>query len=410
VTLREEREPGSNVLLDYTVAGGARRKPTLGFPVRRQIGRRWEWDDDALERARDAADDRSASLRLARMREEVLTSATLTFAAAVDLFTDPVNGALPKDERTARGYVRNLTRWMVAFGADTPWNRITPAMVQARVRERVRAGQVPQALNEARVLRILTRWLRGPARIRGLDDPMEGFPWKKLGESHTPKRPRYTRDDLAAIVKVRREVDPRFALYLALMDDSGARSKAVRIVMRSAVDFPLDRPPSPDDAPHGWILFPALKGQKAPLHLLTAFERRELDIAFAGYLKDLEARWQAERVDYPLFPGARLADKKLQVIGIEQGGALRRADATVVSDWLRDAEKLADVPHVRGRGYHGIRRTVSDLLYEELGMDGLTTALGWSTRATPEQIYVDHRRMPDRVKAREAMERKRGDS
>ena len=161
--------------------------------------------------------------------------------------------------------------------------------------------------------------------------------------------------------------------------------------------------------PTGWVLFPALKGQRAPLHLLTAFERRELELAFAGYLRDLEAQWEEDRIDYPLFTGARLADKNEKVVGLDQRRALSCADAKVFLDWLRDAERRAGVEHVKGRSYHGIRRTVSDLLYEELGMDGLTTALGWANRSTPEQIYVDHRRMPDRVRAREAMERKRGD-
>lgn len=407
VTLREEREPGVNVSLDYTRAG-KRRKPTLGYPVRRLTRGRWQWDDAALERAREAAEDRSAELRLDRMRAEVFEPDTLTFGQAVARFTDPKSGALPPDRKTAAGYLRCLRRWTAAFGEDTPWNDITPAQVLGRVRERQKTGQIPQALNEARVLRILSRWLRGPARIPGLLDPMAAFPWKKLSESHTPKRPRYTRAQLAAIVKVRHDVDPRFALYLALMDDSGARSKAIRIAMRSALDVALDEPPSKEEAPYGWILFPALKGQRAPLHLLTAFERRELELAFAGYLRLLEAAYQAgEIADYPLFPGARLADKADQVVELGQRNALRPTHATSVSDWLRTAELLAGIEHVPGLGYHGVRRTVSDLLYEELGLDGLTTAMAWSTRTTPEQIYLDRRRMPDRVAAREAMERKR---
>lgn len=408
VTLREEKAPGVNVSLDYTVFGGGRRKPTLGYPVRRLQGKRWIWEDAALERAREAAEDKSAELRLARMREEVLKPETLTFGQAVARFIDPKSGGLPRDPKTGKAYKRYLDRWEEAFGMGTPWNQITPAMVIGRARERARAGHVPVALNEARVLRLLFRWLIGPARIPGLLNPMDGFPWKKLAEGHEPKRPRYSRDQLAAIVKVRHEVDPRFALYLALMDDSGARSKAVRLLMRSALDVSLDSPPSAAEAPHGWLLFPALKGQRAPLHLLTAFERRELEVALSGYLRNLEAAYQAgDLPDYPLFPGARLADKNEKVVELAQGGALRRADATVVTEWLADAEELAGVDHVRGRGYHGVRRTVADLLYEELGLDGLTTAMAWSSRSTPEQIYVDHRRMPDRVRAREAMERKR---
>lgn len=408
VTLREEKEPGSNVILDYTRAG-KRRKTTLAYPVRRQSGRRWIWDDAALERAREAAEDRSAELRLDRTRADVLETEVLTFGKAVALYTDPKTGGLPPSVKTQNGYIRHLKTWTRVLGYDTPWNRITPARVLARTRELEQAGRIPGALNEARVLRVLHRWLSGPARLTGLLDPVQGFPWKRLNQAHQPARPRFTAAQLAAIVKVRHDVDPRFALYMAMVDDSGARSKALRILMRTAIDRPLEDPPTAEDAPYGWALFPALKGQRATLHLLTAFERRELEIAFTGYLRELEAAYQAgELADYPLFPGARLRDKAEKVVGLRQGGSLRCADATVITEWLRDAEALAKVEHVRGRGYHGIRRSVSDLLLEELGLDGLTVAMGWSTRNTPEQIYVDRRRMPDRVRAREAMERKRG--
>lgn len=406
VTLREEKEPGTNVILDYTLQG-KRRKATLGYPVRRASGKRWIWDDAALERARDEAEDRSAQLRLYRTRQDVLEPETLTFGQAVALYTDPKSGGVPQRPRTRQYYLKHLGTWTRALGFDTPWNQIKPAHVIAHARELEHAGHIPGAINEARVLRACVRWLRGPARMDGLRDPMVGFPWKRLNDAHTPNRPRYTRDQLAALVRVRHQVDPRFALFLSLMDDSGARGKAVRTLWRSMIDPALDHPPTPEQAPFGWLVFPALKGQRPILQLLTAFQRRELDLAFTGYLRDLEAGWQASHFDYPLFPGARLKDRKAKVIDPQQSRAYQPADATLFLELLYDAEGLAGIDHVRGRALHGVRRTVSDLFYEELGMDGVTVAMGWSTRATPEQIYIDKVRMPDRVKAREAMERKR---
>lgn len=408
VTLREEKEAGANVLLDYTVASGARRKRTLGYPVRARDGRRWRWDEAALEKARDAAEDRSAELRLTRQREEVLDADVLTFGQAVDRYTDERTGGLPKDRRTQGNYLRYLRNWKRVLGEDTPWNRITPNLVIARAKELERAGYIPNALNEARVLRILYRWLTGPARVSGLLDPMQGFPWRRLRNAHKPDRPRYSRDELKAIVRVRHDVDPRFALFIALMDDCGARRKAVQRVMRSMVDCPLEREPSAEEAPHGWILLPALKGQAPPLYLVTPFVRRELELALDGYLRNLEAAYRAgELEDYPLFPGARLADKKEKVVEVGQARALQPVEATLANDWLREAERLAKVEHVHRRGYHGIRRAVSDILLEEIGLDGLTAAMGWSSRTTPEQIYIDRTRMPDRVRARRAMERRR---
>ena len=408
VTIREEKEPGSNVILDYTVVGGTRRKRTLGYPVRWKTGRRWEWGHDALDRAREAAEDRSAELRLARDRAEILDTGAITFGQAVAMYTDPERGGLPQDPGTRKEYIRYLAKWSAHFQADIPWSRIRRNDVEARVRKLREQGKVPTALKQLAVLRALYGWLTEKAQIPGLSNPVQGFDWKKLRDAHQVRHPRFTPGQVAAIVKVRHDVDPRFALFLSLMDDSGARSKAVRILMRSAVDVELEAPPSAEEAPCGWILFPALKGQKAPLHLLTAFERREVEIAFAGYLGDLEARWQEEHVDYPLFPGARLADRRARVVGTDQPGAYRSVDPKLLLRWFRDAEAKAGVEHIARRAFHGIRRTVSDLLLGELGLDGLTVAMGWSSRNTPEQIYVDQRRMPDRVEARKAMERKRG--
>lgn len=407
VTLREEKEPGANVILDYTPHGSPRRKPSLGYPVRTAHRGGWKWDAAALERARERAADKSAELRLNKMRAEVLEPEIVTFGQAVALYTDPKQGGLPRHPTTEAHYRRHLRTWTGIFGADTPWGQLRPAAVIRRAQDLEEDGQVPRALAEGRVLRVLVRWLRGPAQVEGLKDLMAGFPWKRLTDKHQPRQPRYTREQLAGIVKVRHDVDPRFALYFSLMDDSGARSKAIRILTRSMVDAPLDLPPTPEEAPFGWILFPALKGQRNPLHLLTAFERRELELALTGYLKELESLWLQERTDYPLFPGVRLRDRKGLVVDVGQPRAYQHVGATAFYRWLHDAEEKAGVPRREGLGFHGVRRTVADLLYEEMGIDGVTTAMAWSSRATPEKIYVDRRRMPDRVRAREAMERKR---
>lgn len=410
VTLREEKAPGTNVILDYTTASGARPKPTLGFRVRARVGTRWVWDKAALDRARQAAKDRSAELQLDRMREEVLEADTMTFRAGLDLYLDPERGGLPRDAKTRAEYRRRLERWASYFGEYRAWNAIRRSEVTAWARNRQAEGKVPDALNALSTLRTLHRWLDRQAGIEGLTDLLRGFNWKALKDTHHVRRPRYSEAEVRAILKVSHDVDPRFALFLSLMDDSGARSKALRVLWRSAIDVQLDQPPTAEEAPHGWIMLPALKGQKAPLALLTAFQRREIEVALSGYLRELEERWMAERVDYPLFPGARIGDKRDKVVGLSQPGALRPANPKKFLLWLYAAEKKAKVERVPGRSYHGIRRTVSDHLYAAVGLDAMTTGLGWSTRATPEQIYIDQRRMKDRKEVREAMERKRDDS
>ena len=412
VRLREEKEPGTNVILDYTTS--RRRKESLGFPVRARERRRWAWDHRALERAREAAKDRSAELRLDRVRDAARPQ-TITVSEAFRLFNDPDRGALPPSPSLRRAHLRAEVVWAKALGADTPWNRIQRADVERLMRkyaERVSPvtgrGMIPTGLRYVEVLRACHRWLESLEGFEDLRDPTKGFAFARWRRKHTPRRPRYSDDEATALLKVRHDVDPRFALFLALEDDSGARGKAVRGLWRSMVDAPLDQAPDPEQAPHGWLVFPALKGQAVVLHFLTAFERRELEVAFAGYLRELEARWREDRVDYPLFPAVRRESLTGgRPVRVEQSRAYRPVTANAPKDWLLEAERAAKVEHVDGRAYHGFRRRAADYLHEATDLKALTVAGGWSSQRTPELIYLDKARHADRARARDAMDAKR---
>jgi integrase len=174
------------------------------------------------------------------------------------------------------------------------------------------------------------------------------------------------------------------------------------------VDGSLDQSPTEAQAPHGWVVFPPLKGQDPVLHFLTAFERRELTVAFDGYLAALEALWLRERVDYPLFPAVRkesLTDGR--PVQVEQSRAYQPVTRNGPALWLQEAERAARVQHIEARAYHGFRRRAADYLLETTDLKALTVAGGWSSQRTPEQIYVEKRRHPDRARAREAMDDKR---
>lgn len=413
VRLREEREPGTNVVLDYSV-GTSRRKESLGFAVRRKDRRRWAWDDDALERAREAAKDKSAELRLGRLRSDVEPE-TLTVGEAFKLYNDPERGNLPPSRSLRHAHIRAAKVWAHWLGKDTPWNRIKRNRVDAcmkhyanKTSERTGETMIPTGLRYVEVLRACHNWLEERAGYDDLRDPTKGFRWTEWRKKHRPRRPRYTDDQAARLLGVRHRVDPRFALFLAVLDDSGARGKAIRSLWRSMVDPPLDQPPATEQAPYGWLIFPALKGQDPVLHYLTAFQRRELELAFDGYLSELEARYQEDGTDYPLFPAVRaesLTDGR--PVRPSQSRAYQAVTRTGPGRWLREAERVAEVAHVTGRGYHGFRRRVADYLYAETDLKTLTTAGGWSSQRTPEQIYVEQVRHAERARAREAHERKR---
>lgn len=412
VTLREEKEPGVNVTLDYML-GGQRRKRSLGFPVRNRAGSGWKWDGAALERARQAAQDRSAELRLDRARQDV-QPVTLTVAEAFRLFSDPTKGGLPASSSLRFLYLRSVKVWEHWLGSDTPWNRIIRTHVEAAMKhfaglknERTGKGMIPTGLAYVAALQACHHWLER-AGYEDLRDPTKTFDWKHWKSQLRPHRPRYTEDEAAALFRVRHDVDPRFALYLVLVDESASRGKAVRTLWRSMVDCPLEQPPTSEHAPHGWIVFPALKGQDPVLHFLTAFERRELEIAYAGYLRELEAEYQRTGRDYPLFPAVRkenLTDGR--PVPLDATRAYRVVTPVGPAKWLAQAERVAKVPHVDGRLYHGFRRRASDYLLEATDLKTLTVAAGWKSERTPESIYVEKQRHPSRARAREAMERRR---
>jgi integrase len=424
VRLREEYE-GGPVLLDF---GKPRRWETLGYPVRcRDARNRWVWDHAALKRARNAAEDRAAEFRLGQLREKAAPN-IVTLSVAYDLYFDPERGGIP-DSRTAKyEHLRNRKDWEGWLGKDIAWNSISPADVEGLLRKYIRQGMRPTARERLKTLRTVYHWLRKKRKLRTLDDPTEGIELADVMAGHKPRRPKYTPEEAWKIVSVRDQVDARFALFIALIDDSGHRREAIRRTMRSGLDAQMDHPPTAEEAPCGWLALPALKGQRPPLLMLTSFQRREIDRALTTYLRELERIYQETGKDYPLFPASRLKGAALgiirpsryleQVEGRTSWGktsisraphtkAYQPISAARTREWLIEAEKVAGLAHVDGRGFHGFRRAVSDYLHGQVGLGALTVALGWSSERTPEQIYLEKEKHGMRGQARAAMERKR---
>jgi hypothetical protein len=419
VTLREEREPGANVVLDYLTAEGARSKATLGYPVRSVQGKRSAWDWDALEAARQAAEDRAASLRLGQLRKEN-DDTKLTVAQAFALYHDPDRGGVRGAMSTIYSHRIARREWERWLGPNTAWNAVKGADIEGLLLKFKDRDMTPSAINLLQKFRACYNWLRKKRGMKHLNDPSESIEMRDIMAGHRAKRPRYTPEEARRIVAVRDEVDPRFALMVALIDDSGARRESLRRTWRSDVNAPLEFDPG-EAAPHGWILLPALKQQERTLAFLTSFQRREIDRALAGYLRELERAYQEIGLDYPLFPSARVDTATAGVVrayaqrgedGVwrpAQKAAYRPISHTRTWDWLLDAERKAKppVPHIPGRAWHGLRRAASDYLEESTDLATLTTAMGWSSQAVPEKIYLDKGRMNKRARAREAMEKKR---
>ncbi|MGH7468711.1 MAG: hypothetical protein ACRENP_12205 [Longimicrobiales bacterium] len=398
VRAREKRR-GGPVVLDSQ----ANRAEATGIRVRDRNGR---IIPGAITRAEQLAKDRAAELQLSRARAELPDPARMTLAQAYEKY---FAGGLPDSKPAKVHHKAARTFWLAELSEDTPWNRITPADVEQAALELGKQGRVQTADKRVKCLRTVWRWLMDRKDIEGLKNPTRGFDFDRLWQGYTPRQPRYSAAELRKLFTVRYEVDPRFALMLALADDSGARSVALYTARRSMVDESMDVPPSPEQAPFGWALLAALKGQARMLTYLTLRQRIEIVRAtwmrwngvrwVPGFLSVLEGQWNALGADYPLVPGGHLSRDGMAATSKPVSGntALR---------WLREAEEAAGVPRIARRKWHGIRRAWSDYTHASTDLDVVTAAGGWSRRETVEEIYLSRVRLGHLERSRAAQEQK----
>lgn len=420
VRAREERAPGSNLVLDYQDPAGGRVKETIDLSVR-GAGGRIDWD--RVERALEKANDRSAELRLGRERA-LAEPLRLTVGGAFALYHDPAEGALRSVSATYRAsHVRARAFWETVFGTDLPWNQMSLTKRDAELLALKQAGQLPKAEQFLDRLRIVWGWLTEKREIEGLKDPSRKFDRVKFRGGYQPRRPRYPEEEIIQLIEVSRRVDPRFRLLFSFANTSGSRGGQIRTAWRSGWNVPLASDPEPADAPHGWIAFRGVKGQQDQLVFLTTWQVEELvgavggywDEAAArfrpGYLSKLEARYGETGEDYPLFPGGHLRGGLAELTTRRSTALrpLRPIGPTQPLRWLAEAEALAGVPHRERRGLHGVRRAWAKYSRREIGKTAATHAGGWSREETMEQIYAGER-YEDLAASREAQERRRGRS
>lgn len=456
VTLRENRAPGAALVWDYA----GQRDRSLGevLRVRTADGKGgWTWDSAAVARAEKLAKDRHHARALELSREDAFASAVkaevrefgdglrsllpagfplarldqqldrlvqrivalptadgksqLTVEEGFALYHDVTTGGLPKSPAARRSHRIARETWTAALrdartGASMAWNDITLADVEAVAFRTRKSGRVDSGRRLVTNLTTVHHWLRKKRRMRELESPTEGFDFEAYLDGYEPNRPRYTVDEMRRLVAVRDEVDPRFALLVALIIDRGDRKGAYLKTMRSDLNCRMTREPDPSKAPYGWLRLPALKGGRAPLIYLTARQRTAIDGAFAGYLRLLEPRYQADGADYPLFPGARLRGRDEQVVEPDVRRAYSPLGERSAELMLHDAERRASPPveHIAGRAWHGFRRVVSHALAEKIGKEQTADALGWKGTGMLDNTYMEEERHEAAARVREAME------
>ena len=155
VRVREAKERGSKMVLDYREPGTKSRRVVLVDPPLRIRDGKGRVDPELVELAKDAGRKRSAELRLGVM-ERLAHPERLTIGDAFRRYMHPETGGMPKSREPA--YRRTRDGWIAflakngGLGGDTPWNRITPADVWGFASQLKEAGKVPSAIERVKAL------------------------------------------------------------------------------------------------------------------------------------------------------------------------------------------------------------------------------------------------------------------
>jgi len=390
--IAEERLDRDHVVYLRWWEGGRWTRSTTGQKVRngkREIVRSKEEAVERLVKAkhRDLVNDLPSG--------RVAPDAPLTILGAIPIVKHPSKGLYPLDSPHRREVLRELTRAAALLGERKTWNEVTPGNL-AEV-YRVRAGvllakdRVGRRGAEITVTRLLTvaEWLRGEGKIsptacraqRRWRSTLGAELEKKRKVELSPSRPRHSIEELRSILSVAGRVDPRLDLALQL----GAELRLGQVLRARRADLNLEEA---EFRVRGDGRKVGTKVSLLPSQLAAA------EAALSGHLAPLETLYRKGEIpDYPLFPSGQMTGGRRDVNSAtcrpEQASAPpihRRA----VLAWFHEAEHLAGVPRVAGRGWYGLRRANVDGAKDaQISPDGLKQFGGWSGTEIPDQIYAE---------------------
>jgi hypothetical protein len=306
----------------------------------------------------------------------------------------------------------------VVWGEATAWTSIESdqwtTLIRRRVRDLVGRKHAGIRATEITVSRIMTAviWLRQKKRIpanAAHPDPT----WRDdllsfwLGLTKLPKpepsRPRYDVAESRKLINAAWDVDPRCGLLMAL----GAEYRLGQVRRARRTDLDLT------EGPHGALTVHGTGDKHGEVIELTRGQRAAVEQAFKGYLRALETKHRDEGVDYPLFAGGRLFDRRggsPYVRGSDPKSKVPISRAAISHRWDL-IEFMAGITHKPGRGAYGIRRGgVDDALDQNISEHGLKAFGGWTTPDMPRRVYAERENKGGRAEARAARANFRGEA
>lgn len=231
-------------------------------------------------------------------------------------------------------------------------NRASGAVDQRgrEVTEQDRAAVKPNTVRrDLQGLRAVLNWA---VQADLLDaNPTLGYP---LPTETNPRRPRVTEERYEAMRRVADEVDWRFRLALILANETGHRVRAIRRLRWSDLDLR-----------QGLVRWRGGEDKSGNEHVTPLTEEA------AEALRRARSKRPAVG-DAWVFPSP--------------GDPTEPCSRHLFRDWWERAEKLAEVEHIKGLGWHGLRRKFADE-HREVPAKDLADLGGWETPRTISEVY-----------------------
>lgn len=213
-----------------------------------------------------------------------------------------------------------------------------------------------------------------------------------------PQRPRHALADIRKLFDACWARDGRLGLLYSL----GAELRAGQMerAKRSALDLAANTFAAPKRGKKG-----------APKLELTPGQRAAVARALAGYLRELEAGYQADGADYYLFPQGRLSVVDGEPRAVARHRRVGHITQRTAIDWFHDAERAVGILPMKGRAFYGSRRGLLDAFADaEASEEVLQEAFGWGDRRMADTVYRDRERLKARTDSATLRARIRGES
>jgi integrase len=189
-----------------------------------------------------------------------------------------------------------------------------------------------------------TRWLEF--------DPFDGC---TVPVEANPKRPSLSGEDYGKLVAAAEvDHDPQVLLYLVLVHESGHRSGAVRLLRWRDIDLAKAS-----------VTWPAETDKKRRAHTVPLSPRALQALTAEAMTGGTAHEWLFRSPTNPAQPVSRL----------------------LVADWWRRLEKRAGLAHVKGRGWHSLRRKFATDL-KHLPLSDLMALGNWRDGGTVVRSYM----------------------